>query len=89
MSAVREVFRANPIPVPEAKVDLVYHPTLLEDGVVIPDFWTVRLYRDNLRTFNGVDQLAIMARAKEIVVKCRQAHPRVYLEAWKTETEPE
>lgn len=84
MSEVRTIFQANPIPVPGAKVDLVYHPPLL-DGT--PDFWTIRLYRDNLQTFAGVEQQAIVTTAKEILDKCREVHPRVWPEAWKTEAE--
>lgn len=81
-SEVRTVFRANPIPVPGAAVDLVYFPALL-DGT--PDFWTIRLYRDNLAKFGGSDQVAIASRVAELIVKCRQVHPRVYHEVLEKE----
>lgn len=70
MSEIRSIFRAEPVPVAGAAVDLVYYPPNLEDGS--PDYWTIRLYRDNLRQFNGVDQEAIAHWVFRTMAKCNE-----------------
>lgn len=67
MNELRVAFKAEPIPVPGATADLVYFPPLL-DGT--PEYWTLRLYRDNLRKFNGTDQEAIAHWAFRTIERC-------------------
>ena len=81
MNEVRAIFRSMPAPRPVV-ADLVYHPPLLNGT---PDFWTVRLYRDNLRTFSGEDQQVIAKWVFDVILACREAHPRVSHEVFERE----
>lgn len=85
MNPVRQVFHSTPAPRPVV-CHLVYHKAM-PDGR--PDFWTVRLYRDNLRTMSGEDQVIIAHWVFDVVQKCSAVHDRVSPEVWETEMEPE
>lgn len=82
MNEVRVAFKAEPIPVPGAAVDLVYHPPVLSDDPMqaIPEWWTIRMYRDNLRKFSGTEQETIahwVFRAMERCCKHGNVLPEV------------
>lgn len=81
MHPVRTMFKSLPAPRP-VKADLVYWPPLL-DGT--PEFWTVRIYRDDLRTMNAEDQQVIAHWVFDVIQKCREVTPRVYHEVLESE----
>lgn len=82
--AVRTAFKSKPAPRP-VLCDLVYHPPELDNSSNIPDmkpdFWTVRLYRENFDSFSGEDRIVIYNWVSDIIAEIRKIHPRCYIEA--------
>jgi hypothetical protein len=75
VNPVRAVFNTMPAPRPVV-AHLVHYKEVPEDinnGVEgNPEFWTVRIYRDNLRTFSGEDQQAIGFWLFDVIKTVRQ-----------------
>lgn len=83
LEPVRQVFRSMPAPRPVV-CDLVKHPPQMdeESGLWSPDFWTIRLYRDNLREMSGEDQVVIANWVFSVIKACRQVHDNISHEVW-------
>lgn len=82
---VRAVFKSNPAPRPVV-ADLCWFPEVPEDvnnGVEgNPQFWTVRLYRDNFDSFSGEDRLVIFNWVSDTIKKMRIFNPNVWVEVF-------
>lgn len=81
MNPVRAVFRAMPAPRPVV-ADLVHFPEVPDDGQGNgnPEFWTLRLYRDNFDQFSAEDRLVISNWVTDVIKAMRLFQPLFYLE---------
>lgn len=70
-----------PAPRPGVVTDLVYYNT--KDK---PEYWTIRLYRDNLDQLDlsGEDGLVLHNWVSDIMRQLRTVEPRIYLEIFET-----
>jgi hypothetical protein len=81
MNSVRAVFKSMPAPRPVV-ADLVHFPEVPDNnaGGGNPEFWTVRLYRDNFDSFSAEDRLVISNWINELIRNIRTFQPLFYLE---------
>lgn len=73
---VRRVFNGNPPP----RDGLVAHLVHFEETEESPEYWTVRMYRDNFDSFSGEDRLVIFNWVSDIIKSMRVFEPRSYVE---------
>lgn len=78
---IQAIFRSKqPAPRPVV-THLVHFPEIEEEpGQFRPEFWTVRLYRDNFDAFSKEDQLVIFNWVSDIIKSMRAVEPRSYVE---------
>lgn len=75
---VRKIFRSIPAPRDGVVAHLVSYPETEET----PEFWTVRLYRDNFESFSTESKVVIHNWVSDILRNMRMIEPRVYLEVF-------
>lgn len=73
---VRRAFNSNPPP----RDGLVAHLVHFEETEIAPEYWTIRLYRDNFDSFSGEDRLVIFNWASDTIKSMRVFEPRSYIE---------
>ncbi len=66
----KEIFKSHSLPRPGAIVDLVHFPAQPSGE---PEYWTIRLYEDNLKLFSGEDK-GVIARWAWIVLAEMHKH---------------
>lgn len=85
INPVRAIFRTNPAPRPVV-ADLCYFPEVPEDvnnGIEgNPQFWTIRLYRDNFETFSAEDKMVIFNWVSDIIRSIRVVEPNCFVEVY-------
>lgn len=81
INPVRAIFMSNPAPRPVV-ADLCYFPEVPDDneGNGNPQFWTIRLYRDNFDSFSGEDRMAIFNWVSDTIKKIRLVEPNCWVE---------
>jgi len=77
---IRTMFQRNPPPPRPVMLDLVYHDA--DETNDLPEFWTLRMYRDNLRklNYNAEDTMSIHRWVNDIIKNLRMIDEHVYLE---------
>lgn len=82
---IRKVFKSIPAPRDGVVVHLVHFEEEQAgdgEGLVVPEYWTVRLYRDNFDTFSKEDQFVLFNWVSDIIRTMRLIEPRTYLEVF-------
>lgn len=83
INPVRAIFRSSPAPRPVV-ADLCYFPEVKEDinnGIEgNPQFWTIRLYRDDFDSFSGEDRMAIFNWVSDTIKSIRAVEPNCWVE---------
>lgn len=74
---VRKIFRSMPAPRPVV-CDLVHFRQVGET----PEFWTIRLYRDDFDRNTAEDKLVIFNWVSEMVKTVRMIEPNCYVEVY-------
>lgn len=77
---VRLAFKRKASPRENLVAHLIHHPEREEEGQLLPEFWTVRLYRDNFDSFSAEDRLVIFNWVSDIIKDMRVFEPRSYVE---------
>lgn len=75
---VRKVFRTIPMP----RDGLVAHLVHFAEQEDAPEYWTLRLYRDNFESFSTESKVVIHNWVSDILRNMRMIEPRVYLEVF-------
>ncbi len=78
MHPLRKIFRTMPAP----RDGVVAHLVNFEEQPDAPEYWTIRLYRDNFDSFSPEDRLVIHNWVSDIIRNMRLIEPRVYLEVF-------
>ncbi len=78
---IRKVFQAMPAPRP-VKAHLVYFPPGSGDSPDTPEYWTVRLYRDDFDSNSAADRLVIFNWVSDIIAHMRKIDENVYVEVY-------
>jgi hypothetical protein len=73
---VRQIFKMMPAPRPVV-ADLVHFEEVPDES---PEYWTIRLYRDNFDKFPAEDRLVISNWVSDVIRNIRLIQPLVYLE---------
>lgn len=84
MHPVRKVFKSNPPPRPVA-ADLVYFPRGTGGDPDTPEFWSIRLYRDNFDRFSKEDQHVIFNWVSDTIRHMRIVDPNCFVEVFESE----
>lgn len=82
---MRKVFNSHPMPELGKDIygeprELACHLVHFEEQEDSPEYWTVRLYRDNFNFFTGEDRLRIFNWVSDIIKSMRVIEPRSYVE---------
>lgn len=82
MHPVRRLFKTMPKPRPiEAR--LMYFESINET----PEFWTLRVYRDEFETFKPEDKLVIHNWISDVIRTIRMIEPNMFLEVYESASE--
>lgn len=81
INPVRAIFKSNPAPRPVV-ADLCYFPAVPDNGAGEgnPEFWTIRLYRDDFDSFSAEDRMAIFNWVSDTIKKIRVVEPNCWVE---------
>jgi hypothetical protein len=81
---VRTMWQRNPPPPRPIMLDLVYHEA--NDANDTPEYWTVRMYRDNLKEldYSVEDTMAVHRWVNDIIKNLRMVTPHVYPEIFES-----
>lgn len=75
---VRMAFNRKPSP----RDGLIAHLHYFKESIESPEFWTVRLYRDNFDSFTAEDRMVIFNWVSDIIKDMRVFEPRSYVEVY-------
>jgi len=83
VNPVRSIFQSMPAPRPVV-ADLVHFDEIPDDGQGNgnPEYWTIRLYRDNFDRFSAEDRLVISNWVSDVIKNIRLIQPLIYLEVY-------
>jgi hypothetical protein len=81
---VRTMFQRKPPPPRPVMLDLVYHEA--DEPNDIPEFWTLRMYRDNLKEldYSAEDTMAVHRWINDIIIDLRMIDTHVYPEIFES-----
>jgi hypothetical protein len=77
MHPVEILFKMYPAPRPVV-CDLVYFEPVGEQ----PDYWTLRLYRDDFEDNSAEDKLVLHNWISDLIYKIREYEPHTYVEVY-------